>query len=470
MILEDHLAYVKVVAWGLNGLLATGSNDETAKVWTTLTGECLHTLRGHRHMVKSVGFSPDGTMLATGSLDNTTRMWAVQTGECLHIWGFREQPEWAINSSQGGQHSELRSRAWHPDDPETVGFTFDSFISSFSILGDRAFFLESSRLHVLHKTGLSFPRSQSTLQHTSSASVDEQFDIIVSYRTEVHEEMLMLVAALQARFGARCVVHGLMCRPGQPWDAGYFAWLRHAKVKLILLSPGYFKSAACRLEFKEACNQVPDPRVADQAVIPVVVTSLPWKYPAADPHCPPDLQAQLNQRNCYPDPNEGAVMDDPERFLPGLISVIEPFLGYGGAQSESPADHSSGMFRARSHGLSPRNPRRDRRKWFRPHGQKKPEKRVGLSRLRSCIGDAGELESNETRSESNDIEAVFDTYRRKTIQQLRLAMQSRGQSEIGARSRHELIVRLVAWDSVIRVAPTDQLELRKQLSNLSQYL
>ena len=96
--------------------------------------------------------------------------------------------------------------------------------------------------------------------------------------------------------------------PGQPWDAGYFEWNQQARVRLMLLSPGYFGSPACIKEFKAACNdvhslatsscvtrvsvQVPQPRGEDQAIIPVVLTPLEWKYPSADPDCPADLKAE----------------------------------------------------------------------------------------------------------------------------------------------------------------------------------
>src|ERR1700755_2534440 len=46
--------------------------------------QCLHTLEGHSSSVKSVVFSPDGSRVASGSSDNTVRVWDVQTGECQH--------------------------------------------------------------------------------------------------------------------------------------------------------------------------------------------------------------------------------------------------------------------------------------------------------------------------------------------------------------------------------------------------
>jgi WD40 repeat protein len=49
------------VAWNSNGKrLATGSWDQTAKVWDAATGQELLTLTGHNGKVSSVAWSPDG--------------------------------------------------------------------------------------------------------------------------------------------------------------------------------------------------------------------------------------------------------------------------------------------------------------------------------------------------------------------------------------------------------------------------
>lgn len=67
-------------------LLASGSQDRTAKLWS-LTGEgnvgLLGVFRGHRRGVWAVCFSPVDQVLATSSADGTAKLWSLQDFSCL---------------------------------------------------------------------------------------------------------------------------------------------------------------------------------------------------------------------------------------------------------------------------------------------------------------------------------------------------------------------------------------------------
>ncbi|KAJ8688401.1 hypothetical protein QAD02_024196 [Eretmocerus hayati] len=61
----------------------SGSTDRTLKVWNAETGECIHTLFGHTSTVRCMHLH--GNKVVSGSRDATLRVWRVDTGECLHV-------------------------------------------------------------------------------------------------------------------------------------------------------------------------------------------------------------------------------------------------------------------------------------------------------------------------------------------------------------------------------------------------
>lgn len=78
--LTGHTNSVYSMAFSSDGhLLASGSFDQTIKLWNVQTRQLLHTLQGHTSNVYGVAFSPDGRLLASGSGDKTIKLWGEDT-------------------------------------------------------------------------------------------------------------------------------------------------------------------------------------------------------------------------------------------------------------------------------------------------------------------------------------------------------------------------------------------------------
>ena len=62
--------------------LASGSAnyDYTINLWEVATGLNTASFDGHKGLVKSLAFSPDGTILASASSDMAVKLWDVATG------------------------------------------------------------------------------------------------------------------------------------------------------------------------------------------------------------------------------------------------------------------------------------------------------------------------------------------------------------------------------------------------------
>ena len=98
--LVDHAQSVRALAELPDGKLASGSWDQTVRVWDVASGSCLFTLVGHTAGVCALAVLPDGK-LVSGSSDKTVRVW--ENGSCLFTLAGHTFSVWALAALPDGK-------------------------------------------------------------------------------------------------------------------------------------------------------------------------------------------------------------------------------------------------------------------------------------------------------------------------------------------------------------------------------
>ena len=84
--MQGHQGIVNSASFSPNGQnIVTSSIDNTAKLWSSSSGQLIATLQRHQGIVNSASFSPDGKRILTTSLDETARVWSL-SGRELAAW------------------------------------------------------------------------------------------------------------------------------------------------------------------------------------------------------------------------------------------------------------------------------------------------------------------------------------------------------------------------------------------------
>ena len=80
-LLTGHTGHVRTVKYSDDGTtLASGSKDNTIRLWDPHTGQNIGVLKGHQTAVRDIAFSRDSLTLASiGSNDKSVRLWDVKT-------------------------------------------------------------------------------------------------------------------------------------------------------------------------------------------------------------------------------------------------------------------------------------------------------------------------------------------------------------------------------------------------------
>ncbi|KAK7346939.1 hypothetical protein VNO80_21463 [Phaseolus coccineus] len=94
--LKEHSKEIYTIRWSPTGpgtnnpnhklVLASASFDSTVKLWDVELGKLIYSLDGHRHPVYSVAFSPNGEYLVSGSLDRSMHIWSLKEGKIVKTY------------------------------------------------------------------------------------------------------------------------------------------------------------------------------------------------------------------------------------------------------------------------------------------------------------------------------------------------------------------------------------------------
>ncbi|MBE9062477.1 NACHT domain-containing protein [cf. Phormidesmis sp. LEGE 11477] len=80
----EHRVYTLMFSADYDSLASAG-DSQTIKIWDVRTGKCQQTLEGHQSWIGAVAFGRNATheVLASGSNDGEIRIWHVSSGQCL---------------------------------------------------------------------------------------------------------------------------------------------------------------------------------------------------------------------------------------------------------------------------------------------------------------------------------------------------------------------------------------------------
>ena len=80
---SGHRNIIHTVCFSPDGTkFLSGSHDKTVKLWDMKTGKCIRTFKGHKRWVRSVCFSPNGQRILSASADKTIKLWNPDMEEC----------------------------------------------------------------------------------------------------------------------------------------------------------------------------------------------------------------------------------------------------------------------------------------------------------------------------------------------------------------------------------------------------
>ena len=95
-------------------MLATGSKDNTIRLWNLNTGENVAVLTGHQDNITVLHITSDGETLISGSGDGTLKIWRWDLSRLCNITISminKEDQEW-IKNALNSENISIEERNW----------------------------------------------------------------------------------------------------------------------------------------------------------------------------------------------------------------------------------------------------------------------------------------------------------------------------------------------------------------------
>jgi WD40 repeat protein len=127
-VLSGHYGAVRSAAFSPDGArVVTASDDRTARVWDSVTGEAIAVLSGHGGAVLSAAFSADGKRVVTTSIDKTARVWDAATGNTIAVLSGHDDLVWTAAFSPDGARvvtasNDGRAQVWDAVTGKSIAF------------------------------------------------------------------------------------------------------------------------------------------------------------------------------------------------------------------------------------------------------------------------------------------------------------------------------------------------------------